>query len=513
MNRGRPVATLAALLSTALLPWPGAAQPFGQSLEAQPIESRPRPAPQAPPQPVRNFGPVPVTMEAGTGRLLQLPGPANTVLAADPRIARVQPASPTSLFITGVAPGRTTVVATAENGTPVVEYNVLVRAGANSGASMPSAGGAATPTAASAAVIEATIRQLVRGAGGVTVRSLPPNALMLSGSVLTAADAERAEAIARGFAGEERNILNQIETMSSIQVNLRVRVLEVSREVTRNLGLNWQALGSVGNFVIGLRSGQTAATVAGAIANGASSTLSAPARIGLGARSSRYDVNAIIDALAEDRLATILAEPNLTAQSGETASFLAGGEFPVPVAATLTGQISIQFKPFGVSLSFVPVVLGPDRLNLRVRPEVSDLSDNGAISVPLANGSVRIPAVTVRRAETTVEVGSGQSFAIAGLLTRTSTQVGNGVAGLGELPVFGALFRSESFRRGESELVIIVTPYLVRPVSEPERLVAPTDGFRPANDLERLLYRRQIARGEPARQVAPAPLDVGFILP
>jgi pilus assembly protein CpaC len=401
-------------------------------------------------------------------------------------------------------------VATAEDGMPVVEYDVLVR---SSAATPPAATGPATPTSASAAAIEASIRQFVRGAGGVTVRALPPSGLVLSGSVLTAADAERAEAIARAFTGAERSVLNQIEVMSSIQVNLRVRVLEVSRDVTRNLGLNWQALGSVGNFVIGLRSGQSATTLANAITSAASSTLSAPARLGFGATSSRYDVNGIIDALAEDRLATILAEPNLTAQSGETASFLAGGEFPVPVAATNTGQISIQFKPFGVSLSFVPVVLGPDRLNLRVRPEVSDLSDNGAISVPLAGGTIRIPAVTVRRAETTVEVGSGQSFAIAGLLTRTSTQVGNGVAGLGELPVFGALFRSENFRRGESELVIIVTPYLVRPVSTPDQLAAPTDGFRPANDLERLLYRRQIARGEPARRVAPAPLDVGFILP
>jgi pilus assembly protein CpaC len=220
----------------------------------------------------------------------------------------------------------------------------------------------------------------------------------------------------------------------------------------------------------------------------------------------------VVDALASDQLISILAEPNLTAQSGEVASFLAGGEFPVPIAASpLNNTITIEYKQFGVSLAFVPTVLGPDRLNLRVRPEVSELSENGAISLPLGSGVVRIPALSVRRAETTVELGSGQSFAIAGLLQRNNTMVNSGVNGLRDLPVLGALFGSDRYRRNETELVIIITPYLVRPVSDPQALAAPTDGFRPATDLDRILFRRQLARGAPGRAFRSG-VDAGFIL-
>jgi len=219
----------------------------------------------------------------------------------------------------------------------------------------------------------------------------------------------------------------------------------------------------------------------------------------------------VIDALAADNLITILAEPNLTAQSGETASFLAGGEFPIPVAGTTANggvTVTVEFKQFGVSLALVPTVLSPTRLNLRVRPEVSQLSNNGAVSVPVGtNSTLTIPALTVRRAETTVELGSGQSFAIAGLLQRTSTDLTNALPGLGELPVIGALFKSNDFQRGESELVIIVTPYIVQPAPSPDAFRLPTDGFRPATDLDRILYGRQIAPDSGGQ-----PVDAGFIL-
>ena len=264
-----------------------------------------------------------------------------------------------------------------------------------------------------------------------------------------------------------------------------------------------------GGVPVYVAAGGGTATAATAVATAVGNS-----RFALGAtKPGRYDVNSIIDALAQDRLATILAEPNLTAQSGETASFLAGGEFPVPVGAALTGTITIAFKQFGVSLAFVPTVLGPDRVNLRVRPEVSELSDNGAVEMPLAGGTVRIPAISVRRAETTVELGSGQSFAVAGLLQRNTAQVATGLAGVGEIPVLGALFRSNAFRRAETELVIIVTRYLVRPVSDPNALQGPTENFRPATDLDRVLYMRQAARGgAPARPGPAVPQDSGFLL-
>ncbi|WP_376089143.1 type II and III secretion system protein family protein [Roseomonas sp. CCTCC AB2023176] len=457
--------------------------------------------------------PAPVALEAGTGRLVNLPRPALTVLAADPRVARVQPASPTSLFLMAVAAGRTTVVATAEDGTPVAQYDVtvspsaLAAAASNAGAASPATPPAAPP---SAAAVESMIRRMVRGAEGVTVAAAGRNGFVLSGNVPSAADAQRAEAIARAAAGEG-SVINNLGLLSSIQVNLRVRVAEVSRTVSRELGFNWRALASDGSsFVLGLQTAGVS-SAATALTQGLSGQTAGGVIAGA-LRSSRFDINGVIDALASDQLISILAEPNLTAQSGEVASFLAGGEFPVPVAANnSSNSITIEFKQFGVSLAFVPTVMGPERLNLRVRPEVSELSDNGSISVPLGSGVVRIPALRVRRAETSVELGSGQSFAIAGLLQRNTQGTNNGVNGLADLPVLGALFRSDRFRRDETELVIIITPYLVRPADNPRELAAPTDGLRPASDLDRILNRRQVARGVAAQPIR-ARLDAGFIL-
>lgn len=186
--------------------------------------------------------------------------------------------------------------------------------------------------------------------------------------------------------------------------------------------------------------------------------------------TSHADINAIIDALESEGLISLLAEPNLTALSGETASFLAGGEFPVPVVDRLGGA-SVDFKDYGVSLAFTPTVLTSNRINLKVMPEVSSISSAGAVTV---NG-INIPALTTRRASTSVELGSGQSFAIAGLLLADTDQSVDKFPGLGDLPILGALFRSTRFERRETELVVIVTPYLVRPVSF-GALATPNDG-------------------------------------
>ncbi|MEO8713745.1 MAG: type II and III secretion system protein family protein, partial [Acetobacteraceae bacterium] len=212
------------------------------------------------------------------------------------------------------------------------------------------------------------------------------------------------------------------------------------------------------------------------------------------------------------QLTVILAEPNLTAQSGETASFLAGGEYPIPIAQQ-NNTISIEYKQYGVSLAFVPTVISADRISLKVRPEVSQLSSQGAVAISNGNLTLNIPALTVRRAETTVELGSGQSFAIAGLLSDNSTQNARGLPFLGELPILGALFRSTAYQRGQTELVIIVTPYLVRPVSSPTALTVPTRGMVLSNDLDRILYNRQLARGVEQPPMVHIPLDVGFIAP
>ena len=478
----------------------------------------------------------PITLEAGTGVLVPLPKPATTIISSEPTIARVQPASPTSLFLMGVAPGHTTIIATSENGAAIVQYDVTVvgAAGRPGPIFAPDAApaGAATGTIGpqTIAAIEKSIRQMVTGGASVTA-TLAGNRLILSGSVPNAAAGQQAEAIARGYVGDKATVVDGFTVLSSIQVNVRVRFAEISRTIERQLGFNWQALGTGGGFRYG------ALTGVGAVANtalsgpllGIGSGLAASAagipnaildprlplgkganQFGVGYSSGRWDLNGVIDALATDQLVTILAEPNLTAQSGESASFLAGGEFPIPVASSAGGgggqTLTVVFKQFGVSLEVVPTVLSSGRLNLRVRPEVSQLSTNGAVSVPTAGGTLTIPALTVRRAETTVELGSGQSFAIAGLLQRTSTDTSRAVPGAGELPVIGALFKSSDFQRGESELVIIVTPYLVQPAANPAALQLPTDGFRPATDLDRILLGRQLARPDGTA------LDAGFIL-
>jgi pilus assembly protein CpaC len=466
----------------------------------------------------------PLSVQAGTGVLLRLPQAAATVMSAEPAVARVQPASPTSLFLMGVAPGRTTVIATTDAGTAIVQYDVTVTPGAGGqppagsplgGSLFPdSTGGAISPEIALA--IQAAIAQTVQGASGVRVRGVGTDAL-LTGTVPTALAAQQAEAIARGFIGEKAGVMNNLVVLGAIQVNVRVRIAEIDREVTRQLGFNWQALGAGPGWRFGLLSGAGAAGVISpllplGLAPLSNSTATAN-QLGAGFISGNklWDVNSVIDALAEDQLITVLAEPNLTALSGETASFLAGGEFPVPIAGnTANGAttITVDFKTYGISLAVVPTVMSPTRINLRVRPEVSQLSTNGAVSVPVGSATLTIPALTVRRAETTVELGSGQSFAIAGLLEKTTINDTNALPGIGELPVIGALFKSNNFQRGESELVIIVTPYVVQPASSPAALHAPTDGFRPATDLARILLGRQLG---PAAPGTPK-LDAGFIL-
>jgi pilus assembly protein CpaC len=459
----------------------------------------------------------PISVQAGTGVLLRLPQPATTVMSAEPAVARVQPASPTSLFLMGVAPGRTTVIATTDAGAAIVQYDVTVTPGAGGPSAAAPLGGAGisgTISPGTLREIQAAIARMVQGASDVRVRAAGTNAI-LTGTVPNAVAAQQAEAIVRGYVGEKATVIDELTVLGSVQVNVRVRIAEINRQITRQLGFNWQALGSSSTWRFGLRTGAaiTNPAITPLLPLGLAPFSGAPVpnQLGAGVHSGNWDVNGIVDALAADQLITILAEPNLTAQSGETASFLSGGEFPVPVSgATSNGSttITVDFKQFGVSLAVVPTVLSPTRLNLRVRPEVSQLSTNGAVSVPVSGGTLTIPALTVRRAETTIELGSGQSFAIAGLLQKSTIDTTNALPGIGEVPVLGALFKSNDFQRGDSELVIIVTPYLVEPASSPAELQTPMDGFKPAIDLDRILFGRQLA----PRPSGSVPLDAGFIL-
>lgn len=431
--------------------------------------------------------PIAVALEAGAGRVLQLGGAASSVFAAEPKIAQVRPASPTTLFVFGMTPGRTTVAALAESGAQIAQFEVTVR-----------------PSSFAATESAAAITRALPGRH-IQVYSLP-NGLVVRGEVATPEEADRVVQTARGYLGEGQHVDNRLSVTSSQQVNLRVRVAEMSRNVIRDLGMNWAALANLGKYAaVGL-------LTANPLAN---TTLTASRLIGgynFNTPGRVLDINAVIDALAQDQLVHLLAEPNLTAVSGETASFLVGGEFPIPVAQQ-NNSISIEFKQYGISLAFVPTVYSDSRISLKVRPEVSELTDQGAVTLNAGNQAIQVPALLVRRAETTVELGSGQSFAIAGLLQDSTKLTGQGVPYLGEVPVLGALFRSDGFQRGETELVIVVTPYVVRPVDQAARLQVPGADWHPPNDLERILLLRQGNRPPTAATTAlRIPGDAGFIV-
>lgn len=425
----------------------------------------------APPVDAHAEAPVTVlTLEAGSGRVLTVAGETANIFVADPKVAEVRPASPTSLFVFGVSAGRTTVAALDTNGHLLVQYQVTVQ-----------------PSAFGAREAQAAINRLVPG-GRVQVQA-QGKGLMLTGVVKNPADAAQAVAIAKGYASDAAAIDNEIAIDSPLQVNLSVRVAQMSRQVVRNLGINWSALATIGSIAklpalfLQYNTGATSA------ANGGSF---------LG----------VIDALAQDNLAQVLAEPNLTVMSGQAASFQVGGEFPIPVSAA-NNTITVTYKNFGVMLSFIPTVLSDGRINLHVKPEVSELSTLNSVSLGIAG--IALPSLTVRRAETTVELGSGESFAIAGLLQQSTTDGGSGIPGLRDAPVAGALFNDSKFNRTDTELVIVATPYVVRPVSRPGALHLPSDGYTPAPDIERLLLMRQVAQNKRPVPV-PVPGNAGYIV-
>lgn len=406
-------------------------------------------------------------LEVKKGRLLRLSTPVSAVFVADPEIADVQAQSPTLLYVYGRRAGTTSLYAVDDAQQVVLRREVQVRHNLS------------------------RLRQVLAEAlpdHPLTLQSVE-GGLILSGRLPTAVAAQEAREIAARFLGEGETLVNRLQVAAPTQVSLQVRVAEVSREAVKLFGINWDTLFTPGDFVFGLATGRAFLDRT----TGAVGRLVDPAGTAGGLfgqfSSGESNINTLIDALEREGLVTVLAQPNLTALSGETASFLAGGEFPVPVG-TNDNQIQIEFKQFGISLAFTPTVLSPERISLKVRPEVSDISEKGAIRVR----DLVIPALSTRRAETTVEIGSGQSFAIGGLISNSTRSNLDKFPGLGDLPVLGTLFRSTNFQRSESELVIIVTPYLVRPVAA-AALKTPLDELRPASDLERILTGRLVRAG------------------
>jgi pilus assembly protein CpaC len=318
-----------------------------------------------------------------------------------------------------------------------------------------------------------------------------------------------------------------------LQVNLRVRFAEVSRSLVRAIGVNLASMDTTSGFQFGVGQGRTGwlpqfypnrgvTGVGSGQVNTACQSLTDPTEliecaatsvnpisggttIGGFGKLLGLDIGSALDLAERDGLVTTLSQPNLTALSGETAEFLAGGEFPIPLSQGL-GTTTIEYKKYGVSLAYTPTVLSNGRISIRVRPEVSELSSQGAITL---NG-FQVPALVVRRAETTVELGSGQSFMIAGLLGNNSQNTIDKAPGVGDLPILGSLFRSTQFQKGQTELVIVVTPYLVNPVDDSE-IHLPTDGFRTPNAGDQFLLGTEnrgvsgASRPMPSAAGEPAP--------
>jgi len=351
--------------------------------------------------------------------------------------------------------------------------------------------------------LNSVIREEMPGAN-VHVDSLNGN-VVLTGSVDSQNDATRIADLATRFAadpdkpGEAPKLVNMLSVRGGEQVMLKVRVAEVQRQIAKQFGFNVAAGGLIGSVPMALETDNQFALMGRALAAASGATVGSvcdPFKGKCGGPVGNNPAEATFQALERVGLAHTLAEPNMTAVSGETAKFLAGGEFPVPTGRDRDGNVTIEFKQFGVGLSFTPVVLSPRRISVQISSEVSELSNSGALSFAgtsttqngqtVTIGGLTIPALDVRRAETTVELPSGGSFAIAGLMQHTTKQTVDAFPGLKEMPVLGALFRSRDFQNNETELVVVVTAYLVSPVSE-NKLAVPTDGFAPPNDVDTIL--------------------------
>lgn len=423
-----------------------------------------------------------IVLSIGRGELVTVPGAMTDVFVANETVADVQIKSQRQLYVFGRAGGETTIYASNERGDVIFSANI--RVGSNIG-SVDQMLALAMPDAK------------------ISVATMGTNTVLLTGTVANPEDAAEADRLVQAFLGEDANVISRLKTATPLQVSLNVKFAEVSRSLLREIGGNLQTADGTGGFRFGVGTGRQ---IGGAefnyggplgVGNGAAQTsfvfpdgteIKGPSVDSQGGTSlaglgKLFGLNMLGALDLSERLGLVntITEPNLTALSGETATFLAGGEFPIPIAQGL-GQATIEFRNFGVSLAYTPTVLSNGRISLRVRPEVSELSSQGSV---VLNG-FQVPALTIRRTETTVELGSGQSFMIAGLMTANSQNVLDKAPGLGDVPILGNLFRSREFRRGESELVIIVTPYLVKPVDAKD-IKLPTDGYRSASELEQFL--------------------------
>ncbi len=391
----------------------------------------------------------------GKSVVIDLPRDIKDVLVADPKIANAVVRTAQRAYIIGAAVGQTNIVFFDSAGQQIAAYDIAVKRDLNGA--------------------RAALRQTLPGSD-IQIEGLG-DGVILTGSVSSPIEAQQAGDLAARLAGGADKVVNSIAVRGRDQVMLKVTVAEVSRSIIKQLGIDLSASLNYGTTAVTFNNSNPFTALGQPLVGGNSAIAS------FGSTSS---VKATLRAMESAGVIRTLAEPNLTAISGESATFIAGGEFPIPTGVTCqstsagaVGQCapSISFKKFGISLNFTPVVLSEGRISLRVMTEVSEVSNDNSINVT----GISVPSVRTRRAETTLEIPSGGAMAMAGLIQEQTKQAINGLPGLSQLPVLGSLFRSRDYVNSQTELMVLVTPYVVRAVAQKD-LSRPDDGFAAATD-------------------------------
>lgn len=460
----------------------------------------------------------PIYLGINKSVVVDLPRAAGDVLVSNPQIADAVLRTSSRLYLIGVQIGQASVFLFDNAGAQIASFDVYVEAdlaGLNQLLAEAIPGGYVRAEAMQGSIVlrgQVPSATEASRAVEITQSMIARSPLSVSSGTSTggAAGASTSTSTTSTYAaGSGPGIVNLLTITGEEQVALKVQIAEVQRSVTKQLGINMKGVFLNGGFGVGTTLAGVASGVGASPIAFPFNSAKTPGEIGMRFTSGDDSVQATLQALEETSMIRTLAEPILTAVSGETANFLAGGEFPVPVAGN-DGEITIEFKEFGVNLAFTPVVLSAGRIALKLRSEVSDISANGAVSVPITStATVTIPATSVRRAETSIELPSGGSFMIAGLIQEDTRRAVSGFPWLQKLPILGALFSSRDFLNDQTELVMIVTAYLVAPAS-PSELTRPDENLFMANDAEAHFLNRLTKVYGTEGQVPGAAAQVGF---
>lgn len=481
--------SLALIFALAAPAWPQDADAIGEA-EYDPIHRSELKIPPGGPYPAIKK----MTLGLDKSMLIDVPTELQNVLVSNPDVVDAVVQTSRQVYLLGKEVGEANVHFMGPDGQKLLYMEVSVQRDVT--------------------VLRDTLQRLLPGAT-IHAEMMGEN-IVLTGTVTSPVDANRAAELAAKFINKPEGVVNMLNTETKEQVLLKVQVAEMQRDAIRRLGVDLPgAIFNSGNFTFAkvfqnafpVTSGVTAGAVASAIP-GAAPFVAAGSALQSTWQSGGQSVQALLQVLERSGVVRILAEPNLTAISGETAKFLAGGEFPIPITEE-DNKVTVQYKEFGVNVSFKPIVLSEGRINLSVSAEVSELSNDGAVTL----STISIPALKVRKAETTLEMPSGGTLAMAGLLSDETRQSIEGVPGLKSLPVLGPLFRSTDYRRRETELVILVTPYLATH-SSPHQMAKPIDGYMPESELKELFFGNinRIYGGEGGGSFKDYNGDYGYII-